>query len=370
MKARLLLAVFLVDCGCAAITRVPLEPRVLRRRDDGLVTLIGAVHVHSFRSHDCAGTDAEIEAAAHLAGLDFVLLTDHRTSATGLDQPGREWQKDDGALFLPGYEINHAGGSLLAIATPAPFDPHGAAGDVALRAHAAGAVLGLGHLEEIADPGDLRVDVAEIFNLHAAARDAGRLGMILGALFLPAAWLMDHLTTLDQRAIAMAERPTLPRAVVFGCDAHANIRILWGVLGTIGSYDDVFRSVTTHVLVRDRSKAALLEALRLGCCYGVFARQGDAQGFEFHAARGAERGDGRRAGERSARAGDAERAAAAGRRDLPYPRRCGGGGQRRPRALVRDQRAGRYRIRALRDRRPWIVSSAIDLTRAKLGAPH
>ncbi|MCY4648488.1 MAG: hypothetical protein OXE73_16600 [Gammaproteobacteria bacterium] len=69
----------------------------------------GAIHVHTRRSHDAIGTEAELAGAARAAGLDFVFLADHRDAGA----PPAEWERParrvEGVLLVRGQEIRVEG---------------------------------------------------------------------------------------------------------------------------------------------------------------------------------------------------------------------------------------------------------------------
>lgn len=69
----------------------------------------GAIHVHTRRSHDAIGTEAELARAARAAGLDFVFLADHRDAGS----PAAEWESTarrmEGVLLARGQEIRVEG---------------------------------------------------------------------------------------------------------------------------------------------------------------------------------------------------------------------------------------------------------------------
>src|SRR5205814_3260274 len=66
-------------------TRLPPKHQVLQRTfDDG--TVAGVVHIHSVRS-DGRGTPGQIAHAAALAGLKFIVLTDHGDATRTPDPP-------------------------------------------------------------------------------------------------------------------------------------------------------------------------------------------------------------------------------------------------------------------------------------------
>ena len=71
--------------------------------------MAGAIHVHTRRSHDAIGTEAELARAARAAGLDFVFLADHRDAGA----PPAEWERtalwEEGVLLVRGQEIRVEG---------------------------------------------------------------------------------------------------------------------------------------------------------------------------------------------------------------------------------------------------------------------
>ncbi len=82
------------------VIRAPLD------RIDSLfpVTALGAVSVHSGRSHDAVGTFDEVGRAATTTGLDFVVLGDHPGDWVEADNPLRP-RRAQGALLIPGLEL-------------------------------------------------------------------------------------------------------------------------------------------------------------------------------------------------------------------------------------------------------------------------
>ena len=51
--------------------------------------------------------------------------------------------------------------------------------------------------------------------------------------------------------------------------------------GRVATYEECFRVATTHVLVREATRASVLEAIREGRCYAAFEVDADASGFRF-----------------------------------------------------------------------------------------
>src|SRR4051794_9319296 len=89
-------------------------------------TVPGAIHIHSTRS-DGRGTLDEIAHAAAVAGLKFIVITDHGDGTRAPDVPVYR----EGVLCLDAVEISTAGGHYIAIGLPkAPYPLAGQARDV------------------------------------------------------------------------------------------------------------------------------------------------------------------------------------------------------------------------------------------------
>lgn len=297
--------------GCVLLPTVSGPPPALEaapgrmpvRRAD-LEDVRGVIHVHSFLSHDARGTVAEIAEAARAAGVRFVAMTDHFREPGPQVSEGARGERD-GVLFLVGVELKRASGSFLALglgdATPTPtarlevraFPRDPAETLVAIR-HAGGLSF-VGHAETFAGWEEAPAfDGLEVANLHADAKDDPWWSLLLSALFEPPGCfftrLIDHPEANLARWDALGTHRRVPG--VGGCDAHANVRIFGPLGGTVGTYEEAFRALTTHALVarrpgRSPDARAVLEALRQGRCYIAFEMRGDATGFWFDLADGA-----------------------------------------------------------------------------------
>ncbi|HTO06609.1 MAG TPA: hypothetical protein VMR86_06085 [Myxococcota bacterium] len=253
---------------------------------DGLLDLRGVVHVHTRVSHDAKGDIGELIDAAHDAGIAFVALTEHTYRAELSPARGVV----EGVILIPGWEVNSAGASVLALGVSRrarlPRDPAKLVAEV----HRRGGLAFVGHFEasQLADPESYAAaapDGVEIANLHATALEVGGR-LVLGELFLPAAWAMRPLLRTPEGNLQRLARLSGVRALVGGVDAHAKFRVLGPLGGTLDRYRDVFRLVTTHVLARERSAAGVLDALRAGRSY--VAWEGLAPVSHFAVARTAE----------------------------------------------------------------------------------
>jgi hypothetical protein len=246
---------------------------------DGRLDLRGSVHVHTTASHDAAGSIRELVRGAREAGVAWVALSEH-TRPGGAPAAGRV----DGVLLIPGFELRAWGGSLLALGVdtlPESYrDPVAATQEI----HAAGGVAFAAHL----DTSQLGVDewVAaspdglEIANLHSAAVESGILRLALAGALLPGPWALRLLLRTPREPLERWERLSDADAIVGGVDAHAKFRLL-GWLGTADSYGRIFRLLTTHVIVSEASRDAILDALRHGRSYVAFEGRAPVNHFRF-----------------------------------------------------------------------------------------
>ena len=125
---------------------------------------------------------------------------------------------------------------------------------------------------------------AEIVNLHAGAMTVNKLGTLSTALALPMRSLCERISYRDPDVLREYDRQLQQRhpfTPVGGNDAHANIRVFGPLGGTIGTYREIFLTLSTHVLATELSEAALLDAFRAGRTYVSFDIFGDGAGFDF-----------------------------------------------------------------------------------------
>jgi hypothetical protein len=246
-------------------------------RDPRLVA--GAIHLHTTRS-DGFGTAEDVAAAASIAGLNFIVLTDHGDGTRAPDPPA--WRA--GVLVLDGVEISVAGGHYVAIGiTQSPYPLGGEARDVAEDVSRLG---GVGIVAHPASPKpelawsdwDVPFDGAEWLSADSEWRDErwttlARAGLTY--VFRPGpsvARIFDRpaalLARLDERAL---HRPVL---LVAGTDAHGGIGGEGKRRFPIPSYESVLRALSVRLTLRgalrgepERDAALVLDALRARRAY-------------------------------------------------------------------------------------------------------
>ena len=357
----------------------------------------GAIHVHSFLGGHSAGTFAEIERAAQLNGLAFVVMTEHPSGdydTRALTLRGVR----GGVLFVQGSETSESagdrlltfGGTTTAAATPATGDNSAAAASSTQanisRAKAAGELVFIAHPETFRGWQEARgFDGMEIYNLHADAADINRFKLFFDGLWSYRSYPHLLWTRFSQNPDAnlrrfdeLTAREGRKVVAIAGNDAHANIGLSFRDLSghtlfeiKLDPYERSFQVVRTHVLVERNlalNEENLLASLARGHAYVSFDILCDASGFRFTASNGAEQ---KLMGDEITRAG------AAGVRlrvDTPVPSRI---------VIVRDgqtvseasevlrhewttEEAGVYRVvcylpqlPAPLDAKPWIISNPI-----------
>ncbi len=249
--------------------------------DSELIDFKGVIHCHSYLSWDSDGTIETIAGAAERCGLDFVVMTDHASpEAIAKGQRGMVGS----VLFVTGVELRTREGTLLAFPLRKPIRYHPSLAKTVHDLHAVGALAIVGHAERYKGWGVPEVDGVEIYNLHAAVMQASKGKLILDFLFGSIEGLFRRfgerptgvLEDFDRFVQAVGNR-----AVIAGNDAHENVKIFGALGGTIGTYEETFRTLTTHVLATELSEAALVEAIRRRRTYVVYDLVRDGTGFDF-----------------------------------------------------------------------------------------
>lgn len=244
----------------------------------------GIVHCHSHLSHDSDGTIEEIAAACRDAGIDFVVMTDHQTDASIRD--GVRGMVGD-TLFVVGAEVRSPQGTLLCFPLVRPLRHFQHPALLAKEAAAQGALALVCHGELWKLPfGGHGLAGAEIVNLHAGAMTANKLGTLATGLFLPMRTLCERICVRDERVLSAwdaALAATHPLAPVGGNDAHANVRVFGPLGGTLGTYREMFLTLSTHVLAERLDEAGVVAAIAAGRTYVSFDAFGEGAGFDFRA---------------------------------------------------------------------------------------
>lgn len=303
--------------------------------DAGWKEFRGILHSHSHLSHDSEVPFEKILAVMQEVKLDFICLSDHAIEGRAdFSWQWRGWH--DGKLFIPGFEMSQG------------FMPFGVASQIVLTNRTDGPVLAqqivtnggvlfYAHPEEPRDWERPELTGFEIYNIHI---DFKRLRGGLGAL-LPEI-LVNLNAYPDQIYRRFFHRPdeflrrwdelnrTRHITGIAGNDCHQNVgyrgfyttndtihiedtaphpikelhlnwftrlvaRALFGPLEPgrklfhvqLDPYERSARFVNTHLLMRELSEPAVLDALRAGRAYLGFDMIADSSGFRWLARDGA-----------------------------------------------------------------------------------
>lgn len=267
-------------------------------RADGLKEYVGVMHVHSVHSGELSDAYDEMLNAACDNQLDFVLLTEHYSTAFDTSAATlNDWYGS--VLFVAGNEVNSRPGDRFLML---PGGKEAAdyrlmqSKDVVDNIHA-NKGLAIAAYPEKFDAWDTPFDGIEVANLNTMLRGVGKPAAALDYLWsghvnrpLAIARLLrrpdENLRKFDDIA---ATRHVVLTA---GLDAHSAIAFhLFGdELGDhflsvkIDPYTDIFRIVRLHVLTdKPLDRDALLAAIKNGSFFVGFDVLGDSRGFAFSA---------------------------------------------------------------------------------------
>jgi hypothetical protein len=265
-----------VVSAVAVFVYATLPPRAVRLDAALPPTIVsGAYHIHSNRS-DGSGSVDEIAAAAHDAGLAFVILTDHGDGTRPVLPPAYR----DGVLVIDAVELNTNAGHLVALglADASPYPMAGPPADVLEDVHRRGGFGIVAHPDSPRPDLQWRAwnvayDGVEWLNADSEWRDESALRLtgvglrtLVRAPETIASLFQRPTTTLRRWDSVSRRRPVVGLA---GLDAHANL------LGH-PRYADMFRVLTQDLILDEplsgdasRDATAVIEALRRGRTYAV-----------------------------------------------------------------------------------------------------
>ncbi|MEQ8176429.1 MAG: CehA/McbA family metallohydrolase [Syntrophomonadaceae bacterium] len=260
----------------------------------------GNIHVHSSYS-DGSGTIREIAHAAERAGLDFVVVTDHR-QLTALTN-GEEGYYGK-TLLMVGMEINRERNHYLGLGIDKVVEDDDEEPQRVIDA--VNEQEGLGFIVHPYELGSKLIEHGKtypwtdwdvhgftgmgIWNYLSQWRDG--LTSIFKALYLT--YINPHQPTKDgpdRETMARWDRLLQERMVVgIGCsDAHAIIIKRGPLKAVISDYCASFRCINTHVLLEQpltgdvkQDKGMIYKALQAGRCFFSYDFFRDPAGFRFY----------------------------------------------------------------------------------------
>lgn len=285
----LLVALCMTGCATLPTFRGP-PPRLTSASapwPDRLRDFRGIIHCHGYLSHDSRGTFEEIERAAARVGVDFIVMTDHIT--TNSVTKGRRGMFGR-TLFIVGAEFHKGGGSILGVDLTEYIDRKQPAEPLVDAIHAQGGLAFIAHAEKFQRWDMDTLEGIEVYNVHPNVTAANKAWLAMRALFVPPGTLFRSLIQTHPPNFQRWDEITQSRRLVGFCgnDAHQNVHLFGPRAGYIGTYEQMFKISTTHVIAPRLDKESVMEALRKGHCFGALELWGDATGFVFTASNGRE----------------------------------------------------------------------------------
>ena len=260
----------------------------------GYRDLRGAIHVHSYLSHDSKGTPDEILEAAKTARLDFLMMTDHNNPR--IYQEGMNgWYGD--LLVIRGAEIGIEGSYILAVGLPHDLNPAPSVMTEALRqVKALGGVAIVAHPKRFRSWDSQDYEAMEVYDL---------LDSIQEQRWRYPRYFFNFLYSFnsypEELFFSVIERPDWGIAkwdeigrdrkvtAIGTSDAHQNVKLFGR---QVDPYSISLRFVNTHLLATPPSTSSgpsfnqdsVLDALRGGHAYVSHDLIADPTGFQFFAA--------------------------------------------------------------------------------------
>ncbi|MSS72297.1 MAG: histidinol-phosphatase [Candidatus Latescibacteria bacterium] len=333
------------------------------------VEVQGVLHVHSNHS-DGSGSVAAVVEAAQRTGVDFLVLTDHNT----MRAKHEGWEGWHGStLLIVGEEVSTRAGHCLAIGTSDSIPRRRPAAEIIRDIGAQGGLSFIAHPHGVYKPFLRRRDHSwKDWSLKAYT------GLEIWSYMFDWArqfkyYRWSECVRHPDRLIVGPDPHTLSRwdelgrgarvVGIGGVDAHARRYPLLNVV--IFPYEDLFRTVRTHVLLdgpltRDAAtdRVAILNALREGRCFASYDHRVPGLGFCFSAP-----SHGLLMGDEAAFLHDldlvVESPVPAAFRLIRDGLQQGEGAGRRH--VFRTEGPGVYRAEARLDGRPWIFTNPIYL---------
>ena len=291
----------------------------------------GILHSHSKYSHDSEVPFEEILRALKGAGLDFICLSDHPIA--GRADFSLQWRGlHYGKLFIPGFEMKE-GIMPFGVAAGIVLSNQTDSATLARQISENGGLLFYAHPEESRDWDRPELVGMEIYNIHTDfKRSGGKPSALVPDLLLNQGRYPEHvLRTMFSRPVDFLHHwddlnRTRHITGIAGNDCHQNVgfrgvytpsgtirvedtspktlkefklnwftrplaRLLFGPLQPnrklfhiqLDPYERMARYVNTHVLARELSEPAILDALRAGRVFVGFDMIADSSSFRWFA---------------------------------------------------------------------------------------
>lgn len=260
--------------------------RLIWPSPEGYQDVRGSIHVHSYLSHDSKGSYEDILQSATVAGLQFVIMTDHNNPRI-FEEGMKGWH--NGILVIQGVEIIKEGTSLLGIGVKEYIDHSKIpVQKVVDQLKAQGTLVFVAHPRIYSGwEGLTGLDGMEIYDIYDDATDNKMryFRYFFDILFVYNRYPDEvFLSILDrpEKELALWDRRTQSSkmAAIAGNDAHQNVKLFGRQLDP---YSRTLHFVNTHLFVARHDETSILQALAKGRGYVSFDILADPTGFLFGA---------------------------------------------------------------------------------------
>ncbi|MDX9976229.1 MAG: hypothetical protein RBU21_24855 [FCB group bacterium] len=296
--------------------------------DDGWTEYRGVCHSHSELSHDSEVPFPEVLEAAKQADVSFLFMSDHCTDSKA--DYSKQWKGlHDGILFVRGFEMKE-GFMPWGLPDDTVLDSRTEPAELAAQIEKAGGLLFFAHTEEPREWQLPELDGMEIYNIHTDFKNVG-WGQLLPDILLSYRSYPDQVirTVYEHQTDILKNWDELNRSRkitgIGANDCHQNngvrafytdrdtvsiqttapdselkelklnfltrtlFRLFPGPLtpGTqifrvdLDPYERFIRFTNTHMLAKELTEPALLDALKQGRVFVAFDMIADARGFVF-----------------------------------------------------------------------------------------
>ena len=301
--------------------------RVATTLEDGYNEYRGVLHSHSFRSHDSQVTAEEVVAAAKVADLDFLFMSDHCVEKQADYKEGLKGLHE-GVMFYRGYEMGY-GFMPWGLPDSVVLDCSQGPVELAQQIGQNGGLLFFAHSEEEREWDLPELTGMEIYNIHTDFKGESYQGILPDVLVNIRSYPDQMIRSIFDRQDKILEHwdelnKTRKIVGISANDAHQNngvqaiyteegnlivqstsgsdgeewqlntlTRFFVGLLPgklepgarvfyfTMDPYERSLRFVNTHLLAKEHTYDALLDALKNGRAFIAFDMLCDARTFGF-----------------------------------------------------------------------------------------
>ena len=274
-----------LNSGCAFL--LPSQRITFRNQVSPPKYLRGAFHVHSIFSNDSKATLNGIIDYAKESDLDFVIVTDHNTTA-GMDVYST-MERPEVPILIFGNEISTRDGHLIALGIRETPPPDLNSERLIDWIHGHGGFAVIAHPLSTKRPWtnwELQgVDGIEVFNFGHSLYAKKKIQLIGTSLFFwPNAFVKKHIETSGD-TLSLWDSQLLKNRVSGLAATDAHLKLVDAPIFR-GLFRQALRSATLYVVSEQLNEKAIIRNLVEGNSFSVFESLGVVSDFSFKAITG------------------------------------------------------------------------------------